>query len=558
MRNWFGFVFSALAVGFVSYFGPLPKAEARDRWTQLNIGPFYVATDGDVNAARDVLTQLEQLRWVLGGLLESKDLPSLWPIHVLLTNSEKTNPNGFVWQNGAYIFVLPHNAPIPLDQISGLLIDANTPRLPAEVESGLRQLCSTLQAKGSRVSWGGPPRHPDLAFARMQLFATKFEYTLSFHIFLTALKGNTGLSAAERNAFGKDPQVLEKEAADRLAAGNWQAVSVSGRPLDPKRDFGEHPLEDAVAAVYLADFGSSPEAAETAYKNAIEAGGTARPLGYEGLARLAALEHQNPKEFLDQAIKTGSKSPPIFLNAADGLEEAEASPLLKKAIQLNPLWAEPIFAEAQLSADPAQKLKFLKEATRLAPRQTNYWVELAQVQTSQGDATAAQGSWLRAEDSTATETERTQIHQQRLDSEQERLDAAEAASRREREAVHLADERAQQNEADRIRAAEDKANKSLDSASVADKPGEVVPWNQLVPQKKLQGSLLRVDCLGSNARITVKDRTGANIQLLLQHATDSGVTCGVQQPARRITLTYSAESDDRFHTSGNVVDMQVH
>ncbi len=557
MRNRLGFVFSLCILGFVSYSGLLRTAEARDRWTQLNIGPFYVATDGDVNTAREALTQLEQLRWVLGGLLESKDLPSLWPIHVLLTDSEKTNPNQFVWKNGVYIFVLPHGAPLPLNQIAGLLIDANTPRLPAEIESGLRELCSTIQAKGSRVTWGGPPAHPDLAFARMQLFATKFEYTLSFHILLTALKGNTDLAAAERNAFGKDPHLLEQEASAALAAGNWQPVAVSGRPLDPKRDFGEHSLDESVAAVYVADFSLGPEAAEAAYKTAIQAGGVARALGYEGLAGLAALEHQNPKEFFDDAIKAGSKSAPVFVGAADGLDPAEALPLLKRAIQLNPLWAEPIYQQAQLASDPGEKLKLLKEATRLDPRQTKYWIELAQFETAQGDATAAQGTWLRAEDSAPNDAERARVHQMRVDSEQERLDAAEDARRRDREAVHLADERAQQNEADRIRAAEEKANKALDSASTADDPQNAVPWNQLVPQKKLQGSLLRVDCLGSNARLTIKDKAGARLQLLLKQASEAGLTCGAQQPARHVSLTYAAEPDDRFHTSGNIVDLQV-
>src|SRR5579863_4822620 len=72
-----------------------PVALAKDRWTELNIGPFYIDTQDDVAAARNDLTQLEQVRWVLGGLLESKDLPSLWPIRILLVKNAKTNPNGF-------------------------------------------------------------------------------------------------------------------------------------------------------------------------------------------------------------------------------------------------------------------------------------------------------------------------------------------------------------------------------------------------------------------------------------------------------------------------------
>ncbi|MBV9294321.1 MAG: hypothetical protein JO145_02020 [Acidobacteriaceae bacterium] len=517
-------------------------------------------TDGDTAAARDILTQLEQARWVLGGLLESKDLPSVWPIRVLLTSAEKTNPNGeFVWQNGQYLLVCPPGERVPLAQVGGILLDSNTPRLPSEVESGLRQLFGTLEAHGSRVTWGGPPPHPDLAWARMQLFATKFEYTLSFHIFLAALKSGSDLRAAEQNAFGKDSKALEQEAAANLASGNWQPVSVSGRPLDPKRDFGEHSVDPTVAAVYLADaeLASDPKSAEAAYKSAVEAGGSAAALGFEGLARISELEKDNPKPFLDRAIRAGSKSAPVYVTAAEGLDPGDAVPLLKKAIQLNPLWAEPVFQQAQLTPDQAEKMSVLKQATRLDPRAPQYWIELAHVQTTQGLASAAQGSWLRAEDAAPTPEERDRVHQLRLDSERERLDAAEEARRNEREAVHLADERAQRSQSDRVSAAEAKANQALDSAAGGKKPENVVPWEQVVPQKKLEGTLIRVDCLGSYARLTIKNKTGESAQLLLANASEADLPCGPQQPARRVSVAYAAQPDDRFHTSGNITSLKI-
>ncbi len=537
-----GFVSLLCAIGFVS--------QAKDRWTELNIGPFYVDTDGDLAAARHALTQLEQLRWVLGGLLESKDLPSVWPIRVLFTDSEKTNPiatgGEFVWQNAQYLLVTRPGSRLPLDQVAGILLDANTPRLPPEIESGLRQLFGTIEAQGSRVTWGGPPPHPDLAWARMQLFATKFEYGSSFHIFLTALRGST-VRVAEQAAFAKNPDLLEQEATANLAAGNWQPVSVSGRPLDPKRDFGEHSLDSTLAAVYLADgqLAQDRTAAEAAYKSAIAAGGTAAALGYEGLRRF------------QDAIRAGSRSAPVYAAAAEGLSPAQALPLLKKAAQLNPLWAEPVFRQAQLADTPAEKEGLLKKATQLDPRATHYWLDLARVETANGEATQAQGAWLRAEDSAPTPAERARIHQLRLDSEQERLNAADEARRREREAVHLADEHAQQSEADRIRAAETKANEALDAVAGGAKPENAIPWDQVVPQKKLDGTLVRVDCLDTHARLWVKDKRGNTLQLFLKDSSALRLTCGAQQPARRVSIAYAAQSDDRFHTSGNVVSIKV-
>jgi hypothetical protein len=538
-----GFVFSTTA------------ALAKDKWTELNIGPFYIDTQDDIAAARNDLTQVEQVRWVLGGLLESKDLPSLWPIRVLLVKNAKTNPNGFVSQQGQYLMVCPPETHLPLDQVARILLEANTQRLPPEVEAGLPQLFSTIDAHGAHVTWGTAPAHPDLNWARMQLFATKWEYSLSFHILLGALKSGTDLRAAERNAFGQDPAVLEKEVAANLAKGSWQPTTFSARPLDPKRDFGEHELDDASAQVYIANANlkNDPDTAEDKYKEAIATGGPAAVLGCDGMAGLTELRHQNPKDWYDRAIKAGSHNPVDFVGAAQGLNETQALPLLKQAQALNPIWAEPVFEQANLAADDHERLDLLKKATRLNPRDTEYWVALAQLQTMMGDAAAAQSSWVRAEDSAATPAEKDRLHQERVQSEQDRLDAAEAAAKREREAAHKDDERAQDAEAARIRAAEERANKGKDDAP----PGEVLPWSAVVPEKRLTGRIVAVDCLGSNARLKVQDRAGKQVSLLLKDAASLGLACGPQKPARTAIISYSAQPDDRFQTAGQVTSLKI-
>jgi hypothetical protein len=536
-------------------------SSARDRWKEFNIGPFFVATEGDETAARDALTQLEQLRWVLGGLLEARSLNAVWPMRVLLSDSAKANATTagteFVLQNGQYVLLTAPGSHLPLGQVAGILIEANTPRMPAEVESGLQQLFDSLEAHGSRVSWGGTPAHADLAWARVQLFATRFEYGTSFHIFLNALKGGSTVRAAERNAFGRDGEALEREAAANLARGGWEPVSVSGRPLDPKRDFGEHPLDSNLAAVYLADaqLSVNPQSAAAAYRSAVAAGGALAALGYEGLAQVARFERKDPQPFLQQAIEAGSKSPPVFLAAALDLPENEALPLLKKASELNPLWAEPVFRQAQFISDLTAKETLIRKATQLDPRISEYWIELARTQTENGHAAFAQGSWLRAEDSARNEAERMRIHQLRMDSEQHRLDAADADRRREREAVHQADQRAQESQSDRIRAAEEKANLANDMAAGAPSPDEVVPWNATVPKRKFQGLLLQVECLRTGARLSVKNRAGQTLFLFLPDIAPLQLSCGAQKVPRRVSLSYLARPDEVRHTAGEVAEI---
>jgi hypothetical protein len=564
---------------------------ARERWTEINIGPFYVDTDGDGAAAREALTQLEQVRWVLGGLLENPNLQSTWPIRVILTKTDAAKATGqfipqntaarnghgelgfvkqsapddeFAWQNpavlhGQYLLITKPGARLPLFEIAGILLDSNTPRLPGEVESGLRQLFDTLEAKGSRVTWGGPPPHPDINWARVQLFATKFEYSASFHIFLKSLQSGGTFRAAEQNAFHQPTDALEKEAAARLASGNWQAVAVSGRPLDPRRDFGEHNISPAVVDTYLADsqLATDRKAAEAIYRAAIEAGGPAAALGFEGLAQIARFEGSDPGSFLDEARKLGSHSAPVYTASAEELPPEQAIPLLKRAAELNPRWAEPVFLQAQLTENPSEKETLLKSATELNRREPEYWITLAKTQTGDGHAASAQGSWLRAEEAAGSESERARIHQMRLDSEEERLNAADAAREQEREAVHIANRRAQQRQANRVRAAEEKANRTLDAEAGSTRPENAVPWTELTPQRRLNGVLIRVDCLGSDARLILKSRDGASTPLLLKNASEFNLACGEQRSPARLSVTFAAQPDERSKTSGTVTTLQV-
>jgi hypothetical protein len=533
----------------------------RERWNELNIGPFYVDVQGEEAAARNDLDAMEQVRWVLGGLLESKDLPSLWPIRVIVTKNAAGSP-GIVSASGQSISVLAPSGKPALGDVAGVLLDANTPRLPPDAESGLRALFSTLEAHGSRVTWGGPVARPNLAFARMQLFATKFEYTLSFHVFVSALKNGSSIRVAEENAFGKSPETLEKEAAEQLATGHWEPATVSGRPLDPKRDFGEHQVDAAYVGAYLAfaTMQSDPRGAETAYKEAVEAGGAAMPLGYEGLAAIAKRDGKDPQPELEDAIRAGSMSAPVYVAAAQGKPPEEALALLKKAIIYNPKWSEPVYQEAQLQSGDSQqgalaKEELLKKAVALEPRRTDIWIELAQLQATDGHAVAAQGSWLRAADSAASPEEKERIEDMQSSTEEKRLNAAEAERKRERDAARLDDQRAQDTELARIKAAEDRANSRLAQSGDDNTPEKVVPWDETLPKKTVKGQLAKVECMRGGARITIRDRNGKTFVLFLQKAAENGLDCEAPAGSKRVIVTYLAETDDLAHTAGRVVSL---
>ena len=422
----------------------------------------------------------------------------------------------------------------------------------------MEQLFDTLEAHGSRVTWGANPTHPDLAWARIHLLATKFEYQAHFHIFLTSLRGGSTVRAAERNSFAISPDALEKEVAGHLAQANWESVSVSGRPLDPKRDFGEHTLDPVTAEVYVANtqLTANPQMAETAFRNAVNAGGDAQALGFEGLAQLDKLDKRDPHPDFESAIKAHSKSAPVYLGAALDRAAADALPLLKEAAKINPMWAEPVFRQAQFSQNLSDKEALIKRATQLDPRISEYWIELAQVQTENGHASYAQGSWLKAEDSAKNEKERERIHQMRTESEQARLDALEVERKRDREEAHEADQRAQGAETASIHAAEERANRPLDAAAGGAQVGDPVPYSSLLPKKKIIGTLTQIDCLSHGVRLLVKTKAGQTSALLLPEtaAMPLQLTCGPQRVAKRVTITYTVNADEIHHTIGDITE----
>jgi hypothetical protein len=533
---------------------------AKDRWAELNIGPFMVATDGDSGQAREVLTQIEQMRWMLGGLLDIREISTLWPVRVLITSAAKPTA-GVVQARDGYVVVMAPGARPPMAALAKLFLEENTPRLPAEVERGFPKLFSTFEAKGPRITWGAPPAKPDLDWARMQLFATQPDYAGRFHVFMTNVRNGSNLSIAARNAFGKSLADLDREAAELLSTGAAHAVTIGGRPLDPKRDFGEHTLDATVASVYLADAHATddPQSAKQAYQAAIKNGAATAALGQEGLALLNRLEQKDDHSLLEDAITAGSKSAPVYMMAAEEQSTEVGVGLLKKAQIFNPRWGEPVFREAELMKSNQERERLYQQAAKLNQRSAEYWQALAEVQVASQHLVAAQGSWLRAEAACDTDAQREKIKERRLTLEDVRLDAAERERRLKQAAVEADLARVQNDQLQRIHEAEKKANADLEKSSGAP-AANPVPWWDDPAQRALKGDLVRVDCVGSQTKFRVRTADGSAKILLIRdqklvsiEGTESAFTCGPQEPPRKVSINYSAHPDKRAGSDGDII-----
>jgi hypothetical protein len=535
-------------------------AFAKQNWTEFNVGPFYVDTEGDAAAARDVLTQLEQLRWMLSGLLENRDLNPVWPVHLLVTSSIPAD--GKIHQvRDIYVIVLAPGARPPLDEFTKLLLRDTVPRLPEEVEHALPVLFSTMSAKGSRVTWGGAPAHPDLDWARLQLFATGFEYAGRFGVFLTNLRNGSSLAIAARNAFDKSIGELDQQARDRLKSGQTEAVTIGGRALDPKRDFGEHPLDALLAEAYAADveIDANPEAARRKYTELSREGGGLGAIGHEGLAELARREQKDDHNELENAITLKSRSPAVYVAGAEDQSDEVAMDLLKVAARLNPRWAVPLIRQAEIERNPAERESLYESAVKLAPRSVEAWKALAEAQAANLHYVAAHGSFLSAERAAENEAERAQIRARQAELEEGRLDAAERERRAKRAAEEADLARVRDAQTARIHEAETKANAALDASSDAP-AAHPVPWWDEPAANTVKGNLVRVECVGMQSKLRIRTTAGETTTLMIRDATkvtmegtNNTFTCGPQEPARPVTVSYAPHQDQRLKTDGDVV-----
>src|SRR6202011_5342196 len=92
------------------------------------------------------------------------------------------------------------------------------------------------------------------------------------------------LDSAYKNAFEKTKAQIEKQVDGYLAAGTFGTTNVSGRAVNPARDFHLEQLESDEAKLVLADvlLANGSRDAEAAYK-ALHGSAAAEGLGLVGL-----------------------------------------------------------------------------------------------------------------------------------------------------------------------------------------------------------------------------------------------------------------------------------
>ena len=500
-----------------------------ERWVEYRMGPFHVISNAGDRAAREKLNQIEQLRYALGMELGKvgigkTGLDTVWPIDVVVFANQReylahASGKPFIEGGSATLSAWSADTPLPRDflrALTRLLIDENSGRMPDAIETGLCDLFSTIKVTGPKISLGAPlpegelPKDRLRAWAKMQMLATLPDYSGKLRVYLNNMQQNGDEGVAVRNAFGLTAAKLDVLVDAYVKAGKFEAALVAGEALDPNRDFPEKPVEKGAVGRIVR--------------------GT--------------------------SVAGGKSFPP---NSPRGLAEQNTHASLELAIKANPRWAEAQARLAAIETNSIEKMKELKAAATLDPRNASYWQALATAQAAADDYDNAAKSWALAEHAAVDEAERARIHIAKLALDNARADFTEAEKKRRAEEAARDLERAKANAAAEVHAAEAAANARMTAGKGASQ--KPVEWWEDPKGARVEGKLIRVDCLNGPLRLTIQKDGGAVVKvavrdlnkLTVNGANEAKFGCGVAKPARKIRLTYEAKPDAKLGTTGDVL-----
>lgn len=545
---------------------------AQERWTRVRSGPFEVLSRAGERAAQETLGMLEQFRYAFGQVLSREEPVAAWPIRVLVLRRGREAEPAFPPALGRDAFVgsLPAETHPPAEWLRALariLLEHNARRLPQDLEEGLLDYYAQVRIEGTRVSVGTPPPAPSPGWALVHMLSLHPDYRGKLRPLLYNLQQGLDPEPAWRNATGKTPEAVRKEAAAYLAAGRFAQETVSGRPLNPRDAFSPQPADPPAGDIAMADLrlaqGRLAEAVRLYQAVLARHAGSAEAHEGLALAALASGDAAGARSQIDSAIAAGSRNARIWCEAARSEPDAaKAVALLRKAAGLNPNWAEPHRLLAERLPDPKSRLDSLATAARLAPRDARLWRALAEAQEQAGDYRSAARSWAAAEQASVEEADRARIREIRRTLDARRLEAEAAARRREAEEKERELARLKEEALRRIREAEARANRDAGPP-----PAQVVPWFETErPSGRAQGLLRQVDCLRGVARLVIEASDGRQTKLIVRDPSRVVVlgggklelACGPQKPPRKVTIEYYSREDAKLGAAGEVATIAYH
>ena len=522
--------------------------------TVVRTGSFEVFSVAGDSEAKIAMNFAEQLRYTLGYQLGNADIATTWPVRILVLKKGKPASPDCKLARDAYVCSLS-GPPGPEFAVSltRIVLDSWNGYLPPALHRGLLQVFATISIDGTRITLGAVPPQKDRDWARAHMLAVDPQYSGKLRVMLNNLSKGVEAEVAYRNAFAEGPEQLERSLDKYLEAGKYGTIPAQSRPLNAQRQLiaKDAPADDLRALqADLLLVAKDMAGAKAAYQ------GVTGPAGHEGLGLIALAAGDQETARKELALSASARG---LVEAARLEPETDAKrQLVLKAATANPRWAEPQVMLAALEAHPAQKLPALKKATQIQPGRPELWAQLAELQDSNKQFADAAKSWAAAERATGDPESRERIRAQRMAGEQKRMEADLAAKAEARRRTEEEMDRLRNSALAKIREAESKANAGRPTLD----PTKLDVYKEGTATKKVSGSLIRVECIGQQARLVISPgKSGKNTVVMVQDPAkvvmsgggEKSFGCGLQKPARNVTVEYSPRSDVKAGIAGDAV-----
>ena len=551
-------------------------------WVCVRTPGFEIYADGGERMARRAARRLEQLRQAFAGVDAAAE-PAPLPVKVYLLGSRnrfaayRPTPRTRGFFQGApeadYIVVDASSAErrrILSHEYVHVVLNHTSVRLPQWLEEGLAEFYSTIAAEDGRLIAGRAIHNHVAALRTAAWFSaddlaavgrdspvyaeddrTGIFYAQSWalvHMLLTSppyrervarwfalLTEGAKPEEAFRRAFEQDFRDAVGALKQYVARGAWPVVEYAWEPLQ-EAEVQLEALDEERARLALLDLelalGAWGVTERELEKLARRRRNSARVETARALLALSRKQYDAALAHFDRAIELGSRDARVWLEYAMLLKERgapreEVQRRLEKAVELNPRYAEAwllLGLEASAEGRHADAARAFEQAVRVLPRQSHFWHALALAYHRSGRDDEARNAARRALQAARTPHER---------------EMAEAA-------IRLLEE-------------------PSDWAPLGARPEVETPaaWFNPRGDRSAEGVLVRVDCLGEQARLILK--TGeATLRLLVADpgkvvlrnagAVSAAFACGPQK--RRVTVEYAARSDPATETDGVVTAIE--
>jgi len=519
-------------------------------WIRAKLGPFEAISDDGRTPAIQALSQFEQFRYALGVAMGQADLRLDPPLRILVFRDAREMAaqgcDGIHMGRDHLMACSVASGQLPPEMVRELtrrLLETNFTGIPGATEQALETFFSTVQSNAVHVTWGAPPPAAERTrdWALLQMLITQPDTAGRAHIYLHNLATGMDANGAIRS-LGEDVVKFNASVDRYLAAGVFQAVQAPNRPLNPDRDF--------VTAVLTADDGQLARAdllgpgAEASYVALLKANNHVAEAN-EGLGFLALRAGDEGKAggYFAEAYKAGSRN--VVALTTYGKTEKHydvAIEVLQKALSIDPKYGPAHWELGDKYDDPKQRLAEWKLALGLEPHNVDWWVTYARLNEGQNQWAEAGRAWMAASLATTDPAKRDTYLKARGAIEQKRLDDEAAEKKRDEDAKTADIERLKT--AARKEVADVEARTNAHTAAKTDN-APTVDWDDVDGNAAvLDGTLTRVECLGKQLKLLVKEASGAERVLLI--ADPSGISvkgdkmtfsCGVQKP-RAVEIHY--------------------